>query len=295
MTLLVGFAPGEDDISGLELAGMLARSTHDDLVVVSVVPAPWPTPVAGDTDRDFKAWAASYGDAAVTEAEGVLAEVCPDVTARATWSHGRSVPTTLMEQAGQLGARMIVVGSSRDGGYGRANIGTIGDRLLHSSPIPVAVATRGFRAAHGRVGRATCAFRGDEVSRSTLERTATICADIGAALRIATFAVRGRTMYPPETGIHAEDMVLEQWVIQATKAQAEAIDSLRERGGLPESVEAVVGSGRSWEAAVDELPWERDDVLVIGSSAAGLVERIFLGSAASKIVRHSPVPVIVVR
>jgi nucleotide-binding universal stress UspA family protein len=33
---------------------------------------------------------------------------------------------------------------------------------------------------------------------------------------------------------------------------------------------------------------------VVGSSASGLVARVFLGSRASKIVRHSPVPVMVV-
>ena len=36
------------------------------------------------------------------------------------------------------------------------------------------------------------------------------------------------------------------------------------------------------------------DVLVVGSSAIGPVARVFLGSRATKIVQHSPVPVVVV-
>ena len=295
MTLVVGFSPGRDDRSGLELAGMLARSAGEDLLVVTVVPAPWPTPVAGHTDREFEAWAAGHGTAAVGEAEGLLAEICPDVSATTVWVSGRSVPASLMEQAVKTEARMIVVGASHDGGYSHVDIGAIGYRLLHSSPVPVALATRGFRArADARVGRATCAFRGDEVSRRTVERTAAICADIGATLRIATFAVRGRTMYPPEVGLKAEDMVLDRWIAQAQEAQAEALDSLRASGRAPASIEAVVATGRSWAAAVDDLPWERDDVLVIGSSSASLMERLFLGTSATKIVRHSPVPVVVV-
>ena len=59
-------------------------------------------------------------------------------------------------------------------------------------------------------------------------------------------------------------------------------------------VESVVAHGRSLGAAIDRLDWERDEVLVLGSSEAGVIERIFLGSNASKIVRHSPVPVVVV-
>jgi nucleotide-binding universal stress UspA family protein len=36
------------------------------------------------------------------------------------------------------------------------------------------------------------------------------------------------------------------------------------------------------------------DVLVVGSSALGPLAQVFLGSRAAKVVRHSPVPVVVV-
>jgi len=35
-------------------------------------------------------------------------------------------------------------------------------------------------------------------------------------------------------------------------------------------------------------------VLVVGSSSIGPIARVFLGSRATKIIRHSPVPVVVV-
>ena len=38
----------------------------------------------------------------------------------------------------------------------------------------------------------------------------------------------------------------------------------------------------------------RGDVLVVGSSSGGVLARVFLGSNATRVVRHSPVPVIVV-
>jgi nucleotide-binding universal stress UspA family protein len=56
----------------------------------------------------------------------------------------------------------------------------------------------------------------------------------------------------------------------------------------------VVGRGESWEEAIEDVEWEDGDVLVVGSSSIGPVARVFLGSRATKIVRHSPVPVIVV-
>ena len=45
---------------------------------------------------------------------------------------------------------------------------------------------------------------------------------------------------------------------------------------------------------MDELEWEPGEVLVVGSSRVGQLARVFLGSGAIKIVRYSPVPVVVV-
>jgi len=295
MTLVVGFPPGKDDWSSIELGATLARSAGTDLLVVTVVPTVWPTPVAGHTDREFQDWAEHQGGAAVAEAEAILAEHCPDVPAVARWTPGRSIASALLQQAEEVAASMIVVGSGSTGSYGRVHPGATGDWLLHSSHIPVAVATQGYTASeHGRVRRASCAFRGDEKSLRTVERTSAICADIGASLRLVTFAVRGRTFYTAGVGNQAEDMVLDRWISQATAAQQAGLEALKKSGGAPADLEGVVATGRSWGAAVDRLDWDRDEVLVVGSSEAGLVERIFLGSNASKIVRHSPVPVIVV-
>jgi hypothetical protein len=90
MTLLVGFPTGHQDRSGLELAATLARSSGQDLALVTVVPAAWPTPVAGHTDREFEDWARARGEEAVKAASEQLAHHCPDLTATATWVTGRS-------------------------------------------------------------------------------------------------------------------------------------------------------------------------------------------------------------
>ena len=57
---------------------------------------------------------------------------------------------------------------------------------------------------------------------------------------------------------------------------------------------SVVGRGENWEEALEDVEWADGDVLVVGSSSIGPVARVFLGSRAAKIVRHSPVPVVVV-
>jgi nucleotide-binding universal stress UspA family protein len=67
------------------------------------------------------------------------------------------------------------------------------------------------------------------------------------------------------------------------------------RRGDRSLVAAVVGQGESWEDALEDIPREDGDVLVVGSSSIGPVARVSLGSRATKIVRHSPVPVVVPR
>jgi nucleotide-binding universal stress UspA family protein len=62
---------------------------------------------------------------------------------------------------------------------------------------------------------------------------------------------------------------------------------------VPE-VDLEVGTGHDWREAVEAVAWEAGDILLMGSGTAGPVARVFLGSAASKILRHAPVPVMIV-
>lgn len=293
MTYIVAFSPHRDDHAAIDLACQLARSDSDRVRAVTVVPPGWPTAVAGHTDREFEQWAAGEGEACAAEAIELLARH-GDVPSEAAWLAGRSVPATLIEDAERVDAALIVVGSGDEARWGEVAMTSKTARLLHSSPVAVAIAPRGYRAGPDAVvRRATVAFRGDEQTRELLERAADICGRVGAALRIVTFAVRGRTMYPPEIS-GAEDMVLQQWRAQAEGQQAEAVSALVDNGFPADRLSAVIAVGRSWDRAVDSLDWGHDEVLVVGSSSTHRLTHVFLGSSASKIVRHSPVPVIAV-
>lgn len=292
MTLVVGFSPHKDDLGALELACQLGRSDSTDVLAVTVVPQGWPTAVAGDTDREYERWAAEEGRAAVAVATEAFA-THGDVPSTATWVRGRSVPPTLLDAAEREQAAMLVVGSGDEIAHGKVGITSKTDRLMHSSRIPVAIAPRGYHAAPDAVvQRITLAFRGDDTTWSLLQRVAEIAHRTGASLRIVTFAVRARTMSTTRVS-GAEDMVLESWIRAAETEQAAAKQHLAE-SGFGDRLEFEIAVGRSWGAAMDGLEWHRGDVLVVGSSSTHRLARVFLGSSASKILRHSPVPVIVV-
>jgi nucleotide-binding universal stress UspA family protein len=148
-----------------------------------------------------------------------------------------------------------------------------------------------------RVSRVTVAFRGDHTTTALLERVAEICQRTHSRLRIVTFAINARRMVTT-TVPGAEDAIVAQWVRQATTDQDDALGNLAGLGIDVATVERQIAVGRSWGAAIDQLDWARGDLLVLGSSmssmSSSMMARVFLGSSATKIIQHSPVPVIVV-
>jgi nucleotide-binding universal stress UspA family protein len=88
--------------------------------------------------------------------------------------------------------------------------------------------------------------------------------------------------------------MLEDWSEEILTSARAALDGIAQLPAAPHDLEAVVGRGETWEDALDDVDWRDGDVLVVGSSSIGPVARVFLGSRATKIVRNSPVPVVVV-
>ena len=97
-------------------------------------------------------------------------------------------------------------------------------------------------------------------------------------------------MYPPE--VLDESDILDSYVKHTEAEQSRAGAELGE--DAPDAVEATGATGRSRPEALEALDRDKGDVLVVGSSTTSLASRLFLGSNAAKIIRHSPVPVIVV-
>jgi len=292
MSILVGYGPNNNDRSAIELACQLARSEHRPVHAVSVVPRGWGTPAAAGTDREFQAWANDEGEVGAEQARADFA-LHPGVEASASWVSGRSVPQSLLEQAAERDAWVLVVGSSDEADRGRIRLSSKTDRLVHSAPVPVAIAPRGYRT-DSPVTRVTVGFRDDDASWSMLTRVAEMSRRVGARLRLVTFIVSPPRRSVTTTVTHAETQVFNQWMIQVGLAQREAADYLQSKGFSEADLEFRIAEGYHWAAAIGSLEWADGDILVVGSSTTNPVARVFLGSSATKIVRNSPVPVIAV-
>jgi len=289
MTILVGYPINRRAKAVLSLAGMLARSSGEDLLVCTVVPAPW-MPGLSRADEGYRSYIDESADSALAQAR---ADLPTDVPAKFINVYARSAPSGLVEAAEQHEARMIAVGSAAAGQFGYIGLSSVAERLLHSSPIPVALAPRGFRAKGGKVGRVTLAYTGGEQSGALLGAARTVADKLSAELRLASFAVQ---LSPPETArFRAEGAAITaEWTANIRSAVQEALEAEQAPRQEAAELEFVIGHGRDWAEAFDDVEWRADDMLMIGSSESGPIARVFLGSRATKIVRHAPVPVLIV-
>ncbi|GAA1332701.1 universal stress protein [Pseudonocardia xinjiangensis] len=291
MTLVVGLPRDERATAAIHLGGMLARSLDEDIVVCTVVPPPWP-PGMGRVDAEYQ----EYLDRSATDAIDRARALMPaDCAATFVVAGARSTSAGLLEVAHGHGARLLVLGSSTAGVLGRVAFGSVADRLLHSSPLPVVLGPRGFRCRpDSRVRRVTAAFGATEGSAELVIAAAGVAAQAGAALRVASFAVRPRTPLTAGIGSRAEDAVTHGWAADAEQAQHAVLGQVERLPRRPSAIGSVVGYGTDWAGAIEEIGWAEGDLLAVGSSTAGPLERVFIGSRSSRIVRHSPVPVVVV-
>jgi nucleotide-binding universal stress UspA family protein len=272
----------------LTLGKMLARTGDVTLTVCVVVPQTWDYPSLARVDAEYAAFLNQYAEDAIAEAREFLDDT---VRAEYTSTSASSATEGLIATATEAGAALVALGSARHGPLGRFTVGGIANEMLHVSPVPVALAPRGYRPSPGaRLTRVSCAFSGSTQSRSAFDAAVQLSRRHGVPLRLTTFVVHDRQMYPSQVGYDAERLVAEQWRAQALEAQERALATLPD----DVAVEAGVVSGRDWEDALDSLSWEEGEVLVIGSSRLGPVARVFLGSNSTKIVRNSPVPVLAI-
>jgi nucleotide-binding universal stress UspA family protein len=292
MRFLAGIDPSGRPDAVLHLAAILARSAGAALDVAAIHPKSWP-PFTPSVDADWHTSTRESASDALNQAARVLAG--SDVEAEYILAEASSGRRGLLQLVEERGSSLIVVGSSSAGPYGYVALGSENDALLHASPIPVAIAPRGYRSKDGaRVTRVTAAYSGTDAAADLVIGAAGIAGEVGASLRIASFAVLRSVANTAGTTTQAERRIVDTW---AGDVEAHAAAVLAKVSSLPHAptVEGtVVGVGETWASAIEDIGWHNADVLVVGSSSLGPISRVFLGSHAAKVVRHSPVPVVVV-
>jgi nucleotide-binding universal stress UspA family protein len=83
--------------------------------------------------------------------------------------------------------------------------------------------------------------------------------------------------------------LLQEWA----KQLREMLAKLKADGVVGDDVELQVITGNGWDEALDDTEWDTGELLALGTTSRRSIKGVFLGSHGAKIIRHSPVPVLV--
>ncbi|MFK0041342.1 universal stress protein [Paenarthrobacter sp. NPDC090517] len=277
MRYVVGYTANARGHDAVHLAVALARNHDVSLDLVLVIPEDSPFNAVYPPET-------GYNDILNEQAQRWLDEglalVPVDITARAHIRRGDSEAQTLIDVAVEMDAAALVIGATNGGLFKRFTIGSVASSLLHSSPVPVALAPHGYQRAE-LITRLSCGFGTRPGADELLDVAVESARDRGLPLRLVSLLALG--------GGNSPGLADAAWVHAADRLAAVG-DSAAE---TPEP-EIVVAQGRTIEEAVDRLDWEDGEILLIGSSRLAQHRATFLGSTANRILRALPVPMIVV-
>jgi nucleotide-binding universal stress UspA family protein len=282
MKLVVGYLATPGGADAVALGVRLARTLGAELELCIVLPR--------DRSVVARLSVGDFDEMLTEQAENWLKEaaVPDDVVARSHVSFAESFAGGLLQEITRLDADGIVVGGSGGGLAGPFSLGSVVNELLHSAPVPVAVAPRGTRHTDvERVREVTCAL-GERQGADLLLRTAVrFSKAAGTPLRLVSLVA----LDPMFGTLRGDDEAVRERALTHAREVLETA-----RTSLPEgfSVTATAVEGSTVEDAVRKLQWHDGDMIMVGSSRLSAPKRLFLGSTAAKMLRVLDVPMMVV-
>jgi nucleotide-binding universal stress UspA family protein len=248
---------GGDD--ALALGHLIADATGAELVVAGIFPF-------GRLPRGFeRAWDDDEADTAAR-----LERIAREAGAEAEAYPSSSPATGLSDLAEEIGADLVVVGSSRHGKVGQILAGNVGVGLLAGSATAVAIAPRGYaKLTRAPLRRLTLGYDGSEESRVALMEAVEIAQAAEAELKLVAVAEDP----PVAAGLRAK--------------LAEAFEAVP-RGV---AVEASLVSGDPAEALADAS--RGSSLLILGSRELGPIRRVTTGSVSSELASRAPCPLLI--
>jgi nucleotide-binding universal stress UspA family protein len=282
MHLTVGYLATSTGDDGVALASALAKTFDAAVDVVLVVRQEFPDGHPGRTE--YQQLLVERGEEWISRAIDRL--TANGVSASSNVFVGESFAESLIGFAEQKDSDLIVVGGARDGFFGGHTIGPVTGALLHSSPIPVALAPRGYAddpdEAFLTVTAAVPTRPGDD---NPLPFSITLASAAGLAIRMLSLV--------SAENLAEADSAHEVRQLQVRAAEENLVVAARALPDAPE-IESLVADGMTLESALKKLRWDDGDLLVVGSSRFAAPRRIFLGSTAARILAGVDVPVVVI-
>lgn len=285
MKLLVAYIATSGGADAVALGVCLARTLRAPLDITLVIP---PDNLQGySRTENFAEILDERAHEWLREAEAMVPD---DISVQTHVCLEENAADGLIKEVERLHSNLLIVGGSGGGMLvGRHSLGSVVNDLLHSSPVPVALAPSGFRYTGADTIREITTAIGRRPGAETLIDTAAALSAAGN-VPLRFLALVSRDDMPPRKTDEDED----EAQAFATNLAHKAITTAHER--LPENthISSMVAHGRTIEDAVATVEWHPGDMIMVGSSRLAAPKRLFLGSTAAKMLRVLAVPMIVV-
>lgn len=288
MNHLIGYAPDRGGADALAVGRMMARAGDVPVTVCVVTPENWGYPSPAAVDAEYKLFLDQYARKALAKARAFLGD---SVRADYVAVTAPSAAKGLSQAANERDAYLTILGSARDGRKMRPGLGTTASGVLAGTKFPTLLAPLGYaRAAPDKLERVTCAYSDDREGAATLRVAIELARTHQVPLRLVTFVVRDRQMYPSNVGYDVENMVSNTWRRQAVEAQGAAL------ADLPSDIPATcaIGDGPDWKRAIAAVGWLPGDILVAGAHHETGISAFLFGSTFTRLLRYVSVPIVAV-
>lgn len=289
-------AVGWDTTSGeaVEFATWLGRSLPMKVQVMAsaqLPPIQALTTSAKSRKKQLKKMREEFHKRVVEELDGQIpkAQWSKEV---ATLKDGKDTVRSLLDNALEFNADLIVMGSRAKSPKGRLRPSSVTDEMLYSSPIPLGLAPRGVKLSKKGITRVTYAVVDTDGKKEPefygLDYATALACALHLPLRIIAFSPtsydeHGPKWYERTLGMldHARDRAWEY----ACALAPDRLDHF--------DVTSSVSTGKSWKRSIDSVKWRKGDIMCLGSQPSPNLRTVFLGTLEGEFIRYAPVPVIV--
>ena len=278
--IIVGVDESQGSSDAIALASGLAGITGAKLTLVNVFP--YDEHPSRALNREFEEYLRQDSQELLER----LRSTNGDETVEVRAIPNPSPPHGLHKLAEKEDAGLIVVGSTHTGRAGRVLPGSTAERLLHGSPCPVAVATKGYAQRSGHEPAVIgCGYDGSKSAQRALEAARRVAAASGARLRvIRAFKPLAYDIPPAVGGISSYNDTLHERAAEELEAAVAKIEA--EPGA--EAHFAVGDPAHILAEASEQL-----DLLLVGSRGYGPMHAVMVGGVSGRLVREAACPVIV--
>lgn len=247
-----------------------------------------PPPVSLDRVRE---------DARRTLQASLPASEGPNVQSEVVVVEAPDVHREIVTQVGVLHADLLVMGSHGRGGFDRVVLGSVAEKVLRKSPVPVLIvpprAPESASRGAGRFHRILCATDFSPGSLEALTFSLSFAQEADAELILLHVVEALPELYELSMGAHVNITALR------TAVEADGLERLKalvpKNAQTYSTVQTVVSEGRA-SMEILRLAHDRQcDLVVLGVQGRGPIDRMIFGSTTHEVIRRAMCPVLTVR